>query len=140
MTGARSSRAAVISVLLIVTTIVDQAALLAEWILRTAYAAPVSNQVDVSFVVALLWNHEFHQAMGFLVRAPFWNQFESPGYAKDMDIDGKDRAIACEEQGTGNGLGSHASEAREKQFGFFEGHPKKEREVERSSPFIYIVE
>jgi len=57
-----------------------------------------------------------------------------------MDIDGKDRAIAGEEQGARNGLGSHAFEAGEKLFGFFEGRSEKEREVERSSPFIYVVQ
>jgi len=51
---------------------------------------------------------------------------ESPGYAKDVDIDGKDRPIAGEEQGAGNCLGSYAVEARKKLFGVVKGCPGKE--------------
>jgi hypothetical protein len=86
----------------------------------------VTDQVYVNFVVAGLWNHHPHQAVSFLVRALFGNQVESPGYAKDMDIDGKDRAIAGEQQRARNSLGTYAVKAREKLFGFIEGRAGKE--------------
>ena len=112
--------------LFVVTAVVDEAALLAERIPGPADAAPMTDQVYVNLVVAVLRDHPFHQAVSFFIRAPVWNQVESPGYAKDVDIDGKDRPIAGEEQGAGNCLGSYAVEARKKLFGFVKGCSGKE--------------
>ena len=65
---------------LVVETVIDQAALLAQGLLWAADLSTVTNDVDVNFI-----------------EAPFGNQTEPPGYAKYVSVYRKDGAVAGEQ-------------------------------------------
>jgi len=124
---------------LIVLAVINQTALLAQRIARPANSAPVANQIDVRFVVALPWNHLTHQAVRFFVRTSIRNQSEPPSDSKDVSVYGKDWSIASEQQGARDGLRSDAFQAAEKLFGFFEWRGSQERQIERPAALINFI-
>src|SRR5436853_5789406 len=125
---------------LVVAAVLDQTALLASRVLRTADPAAMTNQIDVHFVVAACGNHRGHQAMRFFIRATLRDQRQPPRDAKDVRVYWKDRAVAGEQQGAGDRLGADALEARQEGDGFFEQDAVQEVEIERAAPLIDFIE
>jgi hypothetical protein len=105
---------------LVVLAILNYAALLTQRLSRTAGPATVANQVDVNFIVALLWNHLAHQAVCFFVRALLRNDTQPSSDSEDVSIYGKDRAIAGEQQSARDSLWADTFEACEKLLCFLE--------------------
>ena len=97
----------------VVATIFNEAALLAERVLRSADSATVTNHIHVDFVEAMIWNHRGHQGVRFLIGAFFGDQSEPPSYAKYVRVYWKDRAIARKQQSACNGLRAYAFKACE---------------------------
>jgi hypothetical protein len=58
----------------VIVAVVDQAALLAEWVLRPADSPPVPDQIYMDLVTSAGGNKLLHYSMGFFVRAPGRNQ------------------------------------------------------------------
>jgi hypothetical protein len=73
------------------------------------------------------------------IRAPFWNQTKSPGYAEDVSVYRKHRAVAREQQGASDGLRSYSFEACEKLFGVIERRAFEKGEIERPAAFVDFV-
>lgn len=81
-------------ILSIIVAIIYQAAPLAKRIRGATCLAAMSNHVYVNFVETVFGQKASHDFMGFLVGAFFGNEREAAGYAKDVSVYGKDRAVA----------------------------------------------
>jgi hypothetical protein len=127
-------------VVAVIVAIVDEAAIFAARVLRAADLPAMSYQVYVRFIVARCWYSFGHRSMSLLIRAFFGQQTQAAGDPKDVDVDRKQRTIAGKQQRAGCSLWADAFKAQEKPSGQVEWNDAQERQVERSTPRVNLVE
>ena len=124
----------------IIRAVVDQAALLAERVLRAAYSAPVADQIDVDLKAAPGGYKFAHYPMSFFVRASGGNQVQSPGDPHDMSVDREAWTVTGEQQRAGDCFWTDSVKAAQKVFCLGKRSGPEKRQVQRAEPRVDLIQ